>query len=186
MCIRDSNWGTLRTQLVRYPKRSHYALAKVLTIMLLLALATIISLVLASTMGGLLNLWRSTPSWPSLADVALLPMGVLQALLVLLPYVLLTFWAAIVARSALVATGIGLLYLVTDVSLGALTLFAQLGGIWQSLYKLMIGQNVNALVLQNSHRFGLHPEIVTPALSADTLPDPFLATLCLLYTSRCV
>lgn len=179
----EYNWGTLRTQLVRYPKRSHYALAKVLTIMLLLALATLITLLLASALGGLLNLWRSAPSWPSLTDIALLPIAILRALLVLLPYVLLTFWAAIAARSALVATGIGLLYLVTDVSLGALSIFAQLGGIWQSLYSIMIGQNVNALVLQNSHSFGLHPEIVTPALSSDMLPHPLLATFVLLLYS---
>ncbi len=179
----EYNWGTLRTQLARHPQRTQYVLAKVATLMLLLTLGMLIALGLACVLGFILNIWRPESSLPSLPDFALLPVAVLRALLVLLPYVLLTLWAAIASRSALVATGVGLLYLVADVSLGALTIFASLGGVWQSLYNLMIGQNVNALVLQNSHSFGLHPEIVTPALSSDALPHPLLAALMLMLYS---
>lgn len=179
----EYGWGTLRTQLARYPNRLHYLLVKIVTLMLMLALGILIALVLASMLGLILNVWRAEASLPQLAELMLIPMAILRAMLVLLPYVLLTVWAAIAARSALVATGVGLLYLVADVSLGALTLFASLGGIWQSIYNLMIGQNVNALVLQNSHLFGLHPEIVSPALSADNLPSPLVATLVLLLYS---
>lgn len=178
----EYSWGTLRTQLARHPGRVRYVLAKIATLMLLLALATVLSLVLALLLGLLLNIWRPEASLPQLTDFVLLPLAMMRALLVLLPYVLLTLWAAIASRSALVATGAGLLYLVADVSLGALTIFASLGGIWQRLYNLMIGQNVNALVLENSHSFGLHPEITTPALSAQ-LPHPLLASLVLLLYS---
>jgi hypothetical protein len=68
------------------------------------------------------------------------------------------------------------LYLVFEVGFGALALFQVLGGVWQQIYNLTIGQNINTLTLANSHAFGLRPEQVAP-MNMAALPSTLQATL---------
>jgi hypothetical protein len=89
----------------------------------------------------------------------------------------------IMGRSQLVGAAGGLVYLVLEGGFGALALFAELGGLWQTIYNLTIGQNINTLVFENSHTFGLQPEQFAPA-AARLLPPLWQALFVIaLYTA---
>ncbi|MGC9040358.1 MAG: ABC transporter permease subunit, partial [Roseiflexus sp.] len=112
----------------------------------------------------------------SSGDLANLIMGVLRALYVLLPYVLLTVYAALLTRSLLGGLAVGLSYIIVEAGFGALALLRVLGGVWALVYNLTIGQNINTLTLMNRHAFGLRPETTAP-LDLSQLPSPLQATL---------
>jgi ABC-type transport system involved in multi-copper enzyme maturation permease subunit len=171
----EYSWGTLRTQLARRPDRARLLIAKVVTIMLLLGVAGFISFVLAGLVGILLG--ALSGSTGSLVDgLVALPLGFVRAMFVLLPYVLLTLCFTIAGRSLLAGVAGGLVYLVFEGGFGAVAAFAQLGGIWQQIYNVTIGQNINTLVLLNSHAFGLHPEQIAPT-AFENLPSPAQAVV---------
>jgi ABC-2 type transport system permease protein len=163
----EYGWGTLRTLLARQPRRGLFLLAKVATLLALLAVALLAALVVATPLGlvfgGLLGVSAR------LDPVAALPLALLRALYVLLPYVLLTLLFAAWGRSTLAGVAGGLIYLVFEVGLGGLALGRVLGGFWAALYNLTIGQNINALVVANSRAFGLDPGVVS-GLDLTTLP----------------
>jgi ABC-2 type transport system permease protein len=172
----EYNWGTLRTQLARRPERAQFVLAKLLTLVALLALATLLALLVGALLGALLGALGGSPGTMTASELAALPLALVRAVFVLLPYVLLTLYLTIAARSLVAGLVGGLLYLVFEVGLGALTLFEVLGGVWRQVYNLTIGQNINTLALQNSHAFGLRPEQLT-ALDVSTLPPAPQAVL---------
>lgn len=172
----EYSWGTLRTHLARNPNRTSFFLAKLLALLALLVVGMVISLLVGSVVGMLLGLLVGGVNWPSLGDLALLPLAILRALYVLLPYVLLTLCFTVLGRSLLVGVAGGLLYLVADIGFGTLATLQMLGGLWQQIYNLTIQQNINTLVVQNSHAFGLRPELLTP-LDLASMPAPWLAVL---------
>lgn len=179
----EYSWGTLRTMLARRPERSAFLLAKLAAIMLLLLAATLLTVAIALPLGWLGGAIMPGGDAGSLGTALLaLPVAVLRALFVLLPYVLMTLCFTIAGRSLLAGAAGGLVYLVLEGGLGGLALIAELGEGWQAAYNLTIGQNINTLAIQNSHDFGLRPELITPVDLA-TLPPPWQATLVVLVYS---
>ncbi|PMP80193.1 MAG: hypothetical protein C0183_13825 [Roseiflexus castenholzii] len=172
----EYSWGTLRTHLARDPVRERYLLAKLATIMLALAAATLLAVALASLLGVIVAPLLGASVRISSGDLANLIMGVLRALYVLLPYVLLTVYAALLTRSLLGGLAVGLSYIIVEAGFGALALLRVLGGVWALVYNLTIGQNINTLTLMNRHAFGLRPETTAP-LDLSQLPSPLPATL---------
>ncbi|HWQ15459.1 MAG TPA: ABC transporter permease [Roseiflexaceae bacterium] len=172
----EYGWGTLRTQLARQPARARLLLAKVVTLLALLAVASLLALALGVALGAALGALTGGAGRIAPGDLARIPLALGRALFVLLPYVLLTLCLTIAGRSLLVGLAGGLLYLVFEVGFGALALFRVLGGPWRQIYNLTIGQNINTLALQNSHAFGLRPEQVAP-LDIAALPPPPQAAL---------
>jgi ABC-type transport system involved in multi-copper enzyme maturation permease subunit len=173
----EYSWGTLRTQLARQPNRIHYLLAKIATLLLLLLGAALATITAALLSGALIALAGGPAGQISTADLARLPLGIARALFVLLPYVLLTLCFTILGRSLLAGLAGGLVYLVLEGGFGALAAFAELGGVWRAVYNLTIGQNINTLVLLNSHDYGLQPEQLSRAFRLEALPTPLQATL---------
>jgi ABC-type transport system involved in multi-copper enzyme maturation permease subunit len=176
----EYSWGTLRTALARRPERAQFLIAKLAAIMLLLLIATLVCVAVALPLGWLGGavVPGGDPGALGAALVAL-PVAVLRALFVLLPYVLLTLCFTVAGRSLLAGAAGGLVYLVIEGGLGGLALVAELGEGWRAFYNLTIGQNINALAIQNSHDFGLRPELITPVDLA-TLPPLWQATLVVL------
>jgi ABC-2 type transport system permease protein len=172
----EYSWGTLRTQLARRPERGQFLLAKLVTLVALITLASVMALALGALLGALLSAAVGVGGTVSVAALAEVPVALARAVYVLLPYVLLALCLTVLGRSLVAGLAGGLLYLVFEVGLGALTLFRVLGGGWGQAYNLTIGQNINTLALQNSHAFGLRPEQLT-ALDLSTLPSPLQATL---------
>lgn len=172
----EYSWGTLRTHLARDPVRERYLLAKLATIMLALAAATLLAVALASLLGLMLAplLGASVSITPG--DLVNLILGILRALYVLLPYILLTAYATLLTRSLLGGLAVGLSYIVVEAGFGALALLRILGGVWALAYNLTIGQNINTLTLMNRHAFGLRPETTAP-LDLSQMPSPLQATL---------
>ena len=167
----EYGWGTLRTQLARDPNRARYLIAKLLTLLALLAVAMVLALIVGSTLGAVLGLLVGDVGAPGARDLVILPLAILRALYVLLPYILLTLSFAIIGRSVLVGLAGGLLYLVFEVGFGTLAILQVFGGVWQSIYNLTIQRNISTLTVQNLHAFGLHPERLT---SPDLFQTPSL------------
>jgi ABC-type transport system involved in multi-copper enzyme maturation permease subunit len=170
-------WGTLRTHLARQPDRIRYLLAKVVTLLLVLLVGMLLTLLLGVVVGAALSLLVGELGSVDGATLLVLPLALLRALYILLPYVLLTLSFTVYGRSLLVGVAGGLIYLVLEAGLGGLALFARLGGVWQTVYNLTIGQNINTLVVQNSQAFGLQPEIISPTFLPELLPSPLQATI---------
>lgn len=172
----EYSWGTLRTQLARTPARGRYLVAKIVTILLLFAVAIILALLLGTILGGTLGMLVGRTGVISARDIAVLPLGVLRALYALLPYVLLTLCFTILGRSLLAGVAGGLLYLVLEVGFSSLAILQVFGTIGQAIYNLTIQPNISALTLLNITAFGLHPEVLAP-LDLTRLPSPLQATL---------
>lgn len=171
----EYSWGTLRTQLARRPNRTLFLLAKALTIMLLLLVAALITVAISGLLGGMIGILTGRGA-PLGGELIRLPLGIVRALYVLLPYVLLTLCFTITGRSLLVGLAGGLVYLVFEAGFGALATIAELGGIWRTFYSLTIQQNINTLTIMNSRDFGLLPDEVLP-FAIDSLPSPIQATI---------
>jgi ABC-2 type transport system permease protein len=179
----EYSWGTLRTQLARDPKRIRYFFAKLITLLALFVIASIIALILGSLIAWGLSSLVGRPSTPSLSDLLLLPMGMLRALFVILPYVLITLCFTIMGRSQVLGLSAGLIYMLIDVSLGSLSLFSLLGGFWQTLYNLSLQPNITTLTNLNARAFGLRPELLIGAISDATLPSPLQAVITVIVYS---
>ena len=172
----EYSWGTLRTQLARDPARDRYLLAKLTTIMLMLATATLLATLLAALLSAVLSPILGSAISITPGDLMNLIVATLRALYVLLPYVLLTAYATLLTRSVLGGVAIGLSYIIVETGFGALALLRVLGGVWALVYNLTIGQNINTLTLMNRHAFGLRPETTAP-LDLSQLPSPLQATI---------
>lgn len=173
----EYSWGTLRTQLGRQPNRVAYLLAKLVTILLMLLVAMVIALVFGVGVGwGLASLVDGAGA-PDAATLAVLPIALLRALYVLLPYVLLTVCFAIVGRSLLAGVAGGLVYLVFEAGFGVLAIFAQLGGVLRLVYDLMLVQNISTLTSLNLQAFGISGGELNAALRPELLPSPLQASI---------
>jgi ABC-2 type transport system permease protein len=179
----EYSWGTLRTQIARHPNRVRYLIAKLVALLALLVVAMLLALLLGSAVGVGLGAIVGGVSAPGADDLARLPLALLRALYVMLPYVLLTLCFAIVGRSLLVGVAGGLLYLVLEIGFGTLATLQMFGGVWELIYRLTIQQNINSLLTLNDSTFGLHPEVLT-AINLAQLPSPLQATLAIaLYSA---
>lgn len=173
----EYGWGTLRTQLARQPNRRRYLLAKLAVLELLQLAAALIALALGSALALIYGPVLGMPGAVGWTDLLALPLGVLRALYVLLPYVLVTVASSIMFRTALAGIIGGFLFLFLDVSLGALALLANLSPLFRTVVNLVVQPNINSLIMLNSRDFGLDPAVATPALDLAALPSPLQATL---------
>jgi ABC-type transport system involved in multi-copper enzyme maturation permease subunit len=173
----EYGWGTLRTQLARQPARGRYLLAKIVALNLVLLVGIVIVLAVAALLAVLLGSVLGSRGTLGPADLLALPVGVLRALYVLLPYVMITVACSIIGRAVLAGVAGGFLFLMLDVGLGALSALGQLSGVLAFLVGLVVQPNINTLVVQNSRSFGLDPAVVTPSLDLATLPGPLHAAL---------
>lgn len=173
----EYSWGTLRPQLARFPVRVRYLFAKVVVVLGLLLVAMVVTLLVAALVSVGLGVVGGSMGSIGLHDVVMLPLAMVRALYVLLPYVLLTLCVTIVGRSLLVGVAGGLVYLVFEAGFGALSALAMLGGVWRVVYNLTIQQNINTLVWLNDQAFGLHPEVLTPSIDVAQQPSPLQACL---------
>jgi ABC-type transport system involved in multi-copper enzyme maturation permease subunit len=176
----DYSWGTLRILLTRAPRRGAYLLAKLLT--LLLGLLAAIGLALL--IGGLLALACSAalglPVRVAARDLLALPLGVLRALFVIVPYVMLTMASAIFGRSALAGVGGGMIFLALDVSAGSINTLGAANPLVRLLVNLLLQPNINTMVVLNSRLFGLDQSVLASSLDLSQLPSPAQATLIIL------
>ncbi len=152
----EYNWGTLRVQLSRMPQRTRYLLAKVIVVVALVLMGIIIvvpiALLLAWSLGSVLGDAGSL----SVQDVLLFPVGLLQSLAVMLPYLLVTFALSIVGRSVFLGVAGGLVFLGIDSSTTALNALAGLNNpLISFLLNLPLQQNINTLLFANGALYGL-------------------------------
>ena len=168
----DYSWGTLRAALARRPDRGRWLLAKIATLLLALLAGITAVLLTAALLGALLG-GRGALG----GSLLRLPLGVLRAVLVLLPYVMVTVASAIIGRGALAGAAGGFLFLLLDVGLGALAALGQLSPALALVVNLVLQPNINTLVVQNSRDFGLDPAVLASALDLAALPGPLHAVL---------
>jgi ABC-type transport system involved in multi-copper enzyme maturation permease subunit len=173
----EYSWGTLRTQLARQPDRGRYLVAKIATLLLLqfcgIAIGLVVGTLLALLFGGLLGATGGVAA----GDLLQLPLGMLRALYVLQPYVMVTLACCVLGRSVLAGAAGGFLFLILDVGLGAFSFLSQLSGLLGFLLSLVAQPNVNSLIVLNSQSFGLSPMILTRSLDPAILPSPLQATV---------
>ena len=173
----EYGWGTLRTQLARQPNRGRYLVAKLIALQLALLVGILAALLVGALLALVYGRALGTAGGVGVADLLALPLGILRALYVLLPYVMFTLACSILFRSVLAGAAGGFFFLFLDVALGALALLANMGGLVRFLVGLVVQPNINTLVVLNSRSFGLDPAALTPAMNLAALPTPLQATL---------
>jgi ABC-2 type transport system permease protein len=173
----DYHWGTLRTLLVRAPSRRLYLLAKLISLMLALAAALLITLVVGSLLALLFSRILGLPGIVAPRDLLLLPLGIGRALYVVLPYVLLTIASAVFGRSVIAGVGGGLTFLALDVSAGSLGSLGAIDDMLLVAVNLLLQPNINTMVVLNSKLYGLDQSVLASSLDLSLLPPPWHATL---------
>jgi hypothetical protein len=177
----EYNWGTLRLQLSRQPRRELYLVVKIVAILLVLTIGMIFALVIGSLLGWLFGALLGDPGSIEARDLLLLPVSILRSLYVLLPYLLFTLACCTLGRSVLAGAGGGLIFLALDISLGGISFFATTGGWLTFIYDLLLQQNINTLILINSASFGLEPSAIVQSINLSILPSPLHATLTIAF-----
>jgi ABC-2 type transport system permease protein len=165
----DYSWGTLRILLTRAPDRSAFLFAKTLAILTALSLGLLIALVLGAVLGLIFGAVLGSGG-VSGRDLLALPLGMLRAVYVVLPYVLATLACAAFGRSVLAGVGGGLLFLAADIGAGSLSAIAGIDPLLRSLVNLLLQPNINTLVVQNSELFGLDQSVLVSSLDLSQLP----------------
>lgn len=173
----EYDWGTLRVQLARFPDRGRYLLAKVVALLLILLAGMAIVLVVGSLFGLFLSLVLGSVGHVGLSDVVLLPIGMVRALFIMLPYLMFAIATSTLGRSTMAGIAGGILLIVVDAGAGAPALLAAMDNpVVKLFYNLLIQQNVNALVVVNRSAYGLDPAVMTN-LDPSQLPHPFQAAV---------
>ncbi len=173
----DFNWGTLRIMLTRAPSRGAYLLAKLIALQLALLVAMVITLLTGTLLAVIFAAALGLPQAVGLLDIALLPVGMLRALVVMLPYILIAGASAIIGRSVIAGVGGGLIFLAFDVSAGSLNTIGAVDPLIRALVNLLLQPNINRLVVENSLMFGLDPSVLTTALDLSLLPPQWQALI---------
>lgn len=173
----EYSWGTLRLHLARHPRRGLYLTAKSIALLALLFVGIAIAVGVGALCGLLFGTLLGDTGSIGVRDLLVLPVGMLRALYVMLPYVMFTIACCTLGRSVLAGVAGGLLFLTLDVSAGALSFLAEMRGPLAFAYNLFVQQNITTLVVLNSRSFGLDPTILMGTLDVDTLPSPLQATL---------
>lgn len=173
----EYNWGTLRIQLARAPRRGPYLVAKIVGVCLILLTGICIAIAMGTLLGMLFSALLETRSQVRGQELLLLPLGIFRALYVMLPYLMFTIACCTLGRSVLAGTAGGLIFLTLDVSAGALAFLPNVSGTVAFMYSLLVQQNINTLVVLNSRSFGLDPALLMRNLDLDVLPSPLQATV---------
>ena len=180
----EYNWGTLRAQLARDPRRGRFLAAKLGAVMGLLLLAALLALALGSLLAFMYGGILGNRGALGMGDVFALPMALGRALFVLLPYVLFTAGLCTFGRSVLAGMAGGLLFLFLDSAVGALSFLRAGGGPLLAAYNLLLQQNINTLVVLNERAYGLDPAVAAPFLDLQVLPSvPQALALIALYSA---
>ncbi|HMP41276.1 MAG TPA: ABC transporter permease, partial [Roseiflexaceae bacterium] len=138
----EYSWGTLRAQLARHPDRTRFLLAKIMAIMLAISAAALFNLVLGLLIGLPLAAAIGSIGEFSFADLLQIPLALLRAVYVLLPYLLLTISWTLLGRSVLAGVAGGLGYLILEAGVGTLALPQILGGAGTRLSNLSNGPKI--------------------------------------------
>jgi ABC-2 type transport system permease protein len=165
----DYNWGTLRILLTRAPSRSSFLLAKTLAILAALGIGLVIALALGAGLGLIFSAVLGGGG-VSGRDLLALPLGILRAMYVVLPYVLATLACTAFGRSVLAGVGGGLLFLAVDIGAGSLNAIAGISPLLRNLVGLLLQPNINTLVVQNGELFGLDQSALVSSLDLSQLP----------------
>lgn len=173
----DYGWGTLRALLTRAPGRGAYLAAKLLALLAALLLGILIALLVGSGLALIFSAALGLPNQLGLRDLLVLPLGVLRALLVILPYLLITCACAILGRSVLAGAGGGLAFLALDVGAGSFGALGDLSALVRFLLNLLLQPNINALVVANSRLYGIDQSVLVGGMDLAQLPSPLQATL---------
>lgn len=179
----EYGWGTMRLQLTRQPRRSHYLLAKILILFLTLLVGMLIALVVGASFGVLSSNILNISNKLHFSDLLLLPITLFQAFLVLLPYVMATVAFSTFGRSLLAGIVGGMLFLTLDLSAGGtLAVLPKLDKTLNLIYQLLLQPNINALVILNAHTYGLEPTQVSQ-MKLENLPSLIHAIVVITFYS---
>jgi ABC-2 type transport system permease protein len=173
----EYSWGTLRTQLAHQPRRGSYLVAKITTLYLILLTGVVIALLAGALFAWLSDVFLGRLGGVNIGDLVALPLGILRALYVIAPYVMFTIACCTLGRSALAGVLGGMLFLIFDVALGALSFLLERGGLLTFIYDLVPQPNTITMIVMNSRDFGLDPKILMRSLDLALLPSPLQATL---------
>lgn len=174
----EYNWGTLRLQLARQPRRGQHLVAKTIVLLLLLFIGITIALGVGVLFGLVAGALLGSPGYVTPSDLLLLPLRMLRSLYIMLPYVMFTVACCVFGRSVLAGAVGGFLFLAADISVGAFSFLTDLSASVAFIYNLLvIQQNINTLVVLNSQSYGLNPAIITRGMDLTVLPPPLQATL---------
>lgn len=173
----DYGWGTLRALLARAPGRGAYLAAKLLALLAALLLGIVIALLVGCGLALIFSAALGLPNQLGLRDLLVLPLGVLRALLVILPYLLITCVCANFGRSVLAGAGGGLVFLALDVGAGSFGALGDLSDLVRFLLNLLLQPNINALVVANSALYGIDQSVLVSGMDLAQLPSPLQATL---------
>jgi ABC-type transport system involved in multi-copper enzyme maturation permease subunit len=173
----EYSWGTLRVQLARQPRRGGYLFAKVLTLMLVVLIGIAIALAFGALLALAYGSILGNTGTMSVMDILLLPLGMLRALCVILPYVLFTIAAATIGRSVIGGVAGGLIFLSLDGGLGTFSLFAEWGNpVFLFLYNLLLQRNISTLTVMNGQMYGIDTARFS-GIDIATLPPQWQALL---------
>ncbi|PDV96780.1 ABC transporter permease subunit [Candidatus Chloroploca asiatica] len=179
----DYSWGTLRSLLSRAPDRRAYLLAKTMALLLGLLIGIVLGLLVGVLIALIASAWLGLPHTLSVRDLLVLPIGIARALLIILPYLLLTLASAALGRSTLAGIAGGIVFLIFDIGAGSLTSLGLVNPLIRQVINLLLQPNINSLVMQNGQLFGLDQSLLTNALDPTVLPAPFQATLVVIIYS---
>lgn len=173
----EYTWGTLRMQLSRQPDRRRYLIAKLIALLLIVMTGIGITLIVGMLLSLLYGSVLGNVGSVSMRDVVLVPVGIVRATYIMLPYMLFGVAMSILGRS--VVTGIvgGILLIVVDSSTGTPALLAAIDSpLVLFIYNLLLQQNVNTLLFVNFDLYGIDAN-TTLNLIAERLPSPLQAVL---------
>lgn len=175
----EYNWGTVRQALARGQPRWQYLAAKLLgtsivcVAFLLLALGIGIAFSIVATLaeGGRITL--DVPDGPSVPEI---PLMIARSAAGILPYGLLAFALAVVARSTALGIGGTLGYMLGEGILVAI--LESIGGVAADVREALIGHHVSSLIAANRIGAGDYNSIAAREIPVGgDLPDVWVATL---------
>ncbi len=166
----DYSWGTLRSLLIRAPDRGAFLLAKTLAVLLALTVGLLVALALGAGLALIFTAVLGGGSGMGWRDLLALPLGLLRALYIVLPYILATLACTAYGRSVLAGVGGGLLFLAVDIGAGSLNALAGVHPLLRTMTNLLLQPNINTLVVQNSQLFGLDQVVLLSGLDLSQLP----------------
>lgn len=186
----EFNWGTVRQVLIRGQTRRGYLLTKLIALTIMSSAILLLTLaigVLASVYATVIadqTVTFAAPGGPNAIDVAVM---VLRAGYGILPYGLLAFMLATVARSGTMGIAGIVVFIFSEAV--AIAILDSLGGIGPTLADLSIGENVKALLGENRIDGAGYNSMALRGLPAPgELNDAWAAALiilghCALYTA---
>lgn len=174
----EYGWGTIRAVLARAPNRTALVTAKLLTLAIFAGAIVVLGLLTALATSALITSAENLPGggFGGTLVNALAATG--RTMFAMLPYLALAFLIALWTRSTAAGIGIGLALLLVEAPM--LALIGSAGGPLEQLPKVLLSQNVSAVLAANS---GGSSEAIAQNTPASNLPNPWQgAAALLLYT----